>query len=324
MPTDSELLSIDAVSLPITEEARQTAQEFANQQFSVEKAHQVYQNTLAVLLVNNYLKILQISTDITQGDSWNPLLQFSGDVADLLVVDRGYLECRPCEKTQNICRVPLEAQVNRIGYIVVRIDEISHEAILLGFQDFVEGDALPINQLRPMKSFIAYLLKVRPIVQLDKWLDANFDTNWHPVDSLLQHKIHHLAHVIPGNVISRVKKIEWEMHSELPPVSLLIMIKPHGDETMSIRVQLHPAIAAQKPALAKTGFRFASSFGEHLPPRVELSLLSENNQVLQKIIVRSDPPDDFIQFSRFRCYPCEKFKIQLKFKTEIITEQFSI
>lgn len=323
MFTDSELLSRDTISLPITEEAKQTAQKFADQQLSTEKAHQVYQNTLAVLLVNNYLRILQISTDITQGESWNPLLRFSSDVADLLVIDHGYLECRPCEKTHNICQVPLEAQVNRIGYVVVRIDEAIHKATLLGFQDFVEGDTLSIKQLQPMKSFISYLLKVRPIVQLDKWVDACFDTNWYPADSLLQRKTHNLAHSIPHDVVACAKQINWETHVELPPVMLLVMIRPHEDETMSIRVQLHPAIATKKPALAKAGFRFTPSFGEHLPPRVELALLSENNQVLQKIVVRSDPPDDFIQFSRFRCCFYEKFKIQLSFETETITEQFS-
>lgn len=325
MLTDLESLSRDRdmISLPITEAIRETAKKFADQQVSTEKACQVYQNTLAVLLLNNYLRILQIPTDITQGESWNPLFRFSSDVADLVVTGYGHLECRPCEKTQSICRVPLEAQVNRIGYVVVEIDDVAHEATLLGFQDFVEGDTLLIKQLQPMNTFISYLLKVRPIVHLDQWLDNCFDRDWHPADSLIQHKNHNLAHVNPHNVISRAKKIEWETHSELQPVSLLVMIKPHEDETMSIRVQLHPAIATKKPSPAKAGFRLISSFGEHLPPRIELSLLSGNNQVLQKIMVRSDPPDDFVQFSRFRCHPCEQFKIQLNFGTEIITEHFS-
>ncbi|NJN73215.1 MAG: DUF1822 family protein [Limnothrix sp. RL_2_0] len=323
MLTDSEQLLKNTISLPITNEARQIAQKFSEQQITPEKAHQVYQNTLAVLVVNNYLRILQISTDLTQGESWDPLLQLSSDVADLMVIDHGRLECRPCENIEGVCRVPLEAQVDRIGYVAVQICEAAQEARLLGFHDFVEGDNLPIEQLRQMKGFIPYLLKVRPIVRLDQWLESNFDEAWHPAESVLQRKSQNLTHSTLGNVISRAKQIEWETYSELPPVSLLVMIKPNEDETMSIRVQLHPAIATKKPALAKIGFRFIPSFGEHLPPRIELSLLSETNQVLQKIVVRSDPPDDFIQFSRFLCNPYEKFKIQLKFETETITEKFS-
>ncbi len=323
MLTNLESILSDAVSIPITVDARSTAKRFADQQLTPQKARQVYQNTLAVLAVNNYLRIAQVLTDPTKGESWDPLLQMSNDVADLYVTNCGHLECRPCTKQQENCRVPFEAQVNRIGYVVVQIDEDNHEATLLGFQDVIEGNELFIQNLQSIKSFIPYLLQVRPIIDLNQWLNSSFDSDWYAAESLLQHKPHKQNHSISGHTISRAKQIQWKIYPELPPVSLVVLVKQHEDEILSIRIQLHPAVSIRKPALAKTGFRFASSFRDHLPPHVELSLLSDNNQVLQTVTVRSDPPDDLIQLSRFRCDPCEEFKIQLKFEDERIIERFS-
>ncbi len=53
-----------ALKLPISQIARITAQQFANQQPNPEKAEQVRLNTLAVWVVNDYLQMMDIATDL--------------------------------------------------------------------------------------------------------------------------------------------------------------------------------------------------------------------------------------------------------------------
>ena len=58
-----------SIPMPITQEAQQIAIGFANEQPTQQKALQVYLNTLAVCSVNNYLRIMDIPTDLTAGET---------------------------------------------------------------------------------------------------------------------------------------------------------------------------------------------------------------------------------------------------------------
>ncbi|MEL7316369.1 MAG: DUF1822 family protein, partial [Cyanobacteria bacterium J06559_3] len=63
--TFSKTLSDDAsVPVWVTQAAKQMAEQFASQQPTPPKAEQVYQNTLAVCVVNGYLNLLGIKTDL--------------------------------------------------------------------------------------------------------------------------------------------------------------------------------------------------------------------------------------------------------------------
>jgi hypothetical protein len=114
-----------SVLMPITQAAQQIARQFAIEQPTEEKALQVYLNTLAVYAVNNYLRIMDISTDLKGGDSWNPVIRFACDVADLWVTGVGRLECRPLQViNQNPANLPFktdqeDAQMGRWGDAVM-------------------------------------------------------------------------------------------------------------------------------------------------------------------------------------------------------------
>ncbi|NJL67260.1 MAG: DUF1822 family protein, partial [Microcoleus sp. SM1_3_4] len=85
----------ESLPLPITQKAIRWARQFASEQCHPHKKEQIYLNTLAVLAVRNYLKILDIETDLSQCDSWNPAIRLFDDVADLYVKGLGKIECRP-------------------------------------------------------------------------------------------------------------------------------------------------------------------------------------------------------------------------------------
>lgn len=97
-----------ALPLPITQATRRMAQEFANQQPNANKADQVRLNTLAVLVMHDYLQLMEIPTNLTASDSWNPVLRLCADVADLQVAGLGRLECRPVLPSHTLCSIPPE------------------------------------------------------------------------------------------------------------------------------------------------------------------------------------------------------------------------
>ncbi len=164
----SQTKTLEDLSIPIaiTQEARFFAQEFAKEQPTPLKAEQVYFNTLAVCMMNNYLRILGIPTNLTAGDSWNLVMRLAFDVADLEVTGLGRLECRPLKSEgrkmeliypSEVCYVPPEVQSSRIGYVAVSLDDEQQEATLLGFVKTVTTSKLHLSELQSMDQLLEYL-----------------------------------------------------------------------------------------------------------------------------------------------------------------------
>ena len=87
--------AVEKIATPvlITSEARQAALAFARQQLVAPKANQIYNATIAVYAVHNYLFLLGIHSDLTVSDSCNPILQATVNTADLYIPGKGKLEC---------------------------------------------------------------------------------------------------------------------------------------------------------------------------------------------------------------------------------------
>ncbi|NES21557.1 MAG: DUF1822 family protein [Symploca sp. SIO3E6] len=175
--------------MPLTQKAIKTAQQFAAEQPYPQEAEQIYLNTLAVLAVRDYLQLMEIDTELTQSDSWNPVVRMCEDVADLIVEGLGKLECRPVRTSQtaanSICPIPAEALDDRIGYIVVEIDEGNKQATLLGFSQTIQAGELVLNQLRSLDELLAHLdYLAQSRVNLSQWLVNSGTTNtWQKVES---------------------------------------------------------------------------------------------------------------------------------------------
>ena len=137
-----------ALILPITSETRVIAHDFATQQATKQKAAQILHNTLAILIVKNYLEMLGIATDLTNSDSWNPLMRTYDNVADLNILDLGKIECRPCKKSDTSCHIPMEVWDLRLGYVLVQLDDSLKQATLLGYVPKVTSEELSIATLK--------------------------------------------------------------------------------------------------------------------------------------------------------------------------------
>lgn len=191
------------LTIPLTRTARKTAQGFAAEQPNPNRADLVLLNTLAVWAVNEYLQLIDISTDVEAGDSWNPMLRHWDDVADLEVIGLGRLECRPVKVNEAAFSIPPEVWQERIGYIAVQIDEDRTEATLMGFlpdlSRFSLPSPIPLDNLQPIDHLLDYLEHLeqenhtipslaRSFVNLSQWLEGMFEEGWQAIADLLERR----------------------------------------------------------------------------------------------------------------------------------------
>lgn len=322
-------LEDSTLALPITQTALLRSQQFASGQPTPQKAEQVRLNTLAVCVVNDYLQMLGIPTELCVGDSWNPVLRMCADVADLEIKGVGRLECRPLRKDQQICYVPPEVWSDRIGYIVVQIDETSLEAMVLGFTPTVTGDELPISKLRPVEDFIDhYHYMLQPIAavsaaivertatSLSQWLEGVFETGWQTVETFLNPDQSTLAfnfrgidslvavdHQSPAAGIRRAKMVDLGIQLAGNPLALIVELKPESEYRREITIQVHP-----------TGNQI------YLPPQLQLFILDESRVFLE---AKARDADNYIQL-QFSGLPGELFSVKVTLGDASITEDFTI
>ncbi|MEH2193361.1 MAG: DUF1822 family protein [Nostoc sp.] len=311
-----------ALKLPISQLARRTAQEFANQQPNSEKGEQVRLNTLAVWVVNDYLEMMDIPTNLQASDSWNPIMRLCGNIADLEVPSVGRLECRPVHQHQQICSIPPETWEERVGYLVVQFDELLQEARLLGFIPSVTSETLPLKQLQPLEAFIDHLDQLRQspvssLVNLSQWFAGIFETGWQTVESLWNLPELRPAYAFrrnetlelnalnrPESITKRAKLIDLGIQILNQPVMLIVEISPEKDQQTTIHLQLHA-----------TGNQI------YLPPGVHLTVLDSSGEVF--LDAQSRKSDNYIQL-QFRGEPTEQFSVRVAINDNSITEHFQI
>jgi hypothetical protein len=310
------------IELPISQAARTIAQKFANQQPTITKAEQVRLNTLAVLVVNDYLQMMEIPTNLQASDSWNPIMQLCANVADLEITSVGRLECRPIQLQEQGCLIPPETWEERVGYVVVQIDEALQTANLLGFIRTADTELLRLNQLQPIEALIDHIAQlktspIQPLVNLSQWLMNQFEAGWQTVESLRDLLDSRPAYAFRGGVTTeetssnqpelatkRAKLIDLGIQIANHLVMLIVEISPEPNGKTSIRLQLHP-----------TGNQI------YLPEGVKLTVLDQSKEVFLEAQARS--ADNYIQL-QFRGDIQERFSVQISLGDMSFTENFII
>jgi Protein of unknown function (DUF1822) len=327
IPSNIYSHSQSAVPLPITQATLQLAERFARQQPTSQKAEQIRLNTIAVSIVNDYLHLMGLSTDLAIGDSWNPVMRLCADVADLAVVGAGKLECRSILtdpiQAEPTCPVPPETWDDRVGYVVVAIDEAAGEAKLLGFAEQAEEE-LSLNALQSPEALLDHLELLRSadqsaqsadqradqravaIANLSRWLQNQVEAGWQTVESLLSpaqpaYGFRSVEAIPSENPIRRAKLIDLAIR--LPdPVVLVVELEPTTHQTQ-IRLQVHPAHQA------------------HLPADLRLTILDEDGNTFLE--AQSRGADNYLQL-QFSGLPGERFGVQVAIADARVVEQFVI
>ncbi|BAZ32390.1 hypothetical protein NIES4074_48950 [Cylindrospermum sp. NIES-4074] len=322
-----------ALTLPITQKASKTAQEFANQQPNPEKAEQVRLNTLAVWVVNDYLQMMDIPTNLEVSDSWNRVMRYCADVADLEVPSVGRLECRPIPLHQEICSVPPETWEERVGYVVVQIDESLQEARLMGFVPSVATEELPLSQLQPLEALIEHfgqLSFVKSVVTVDnprtqkqlanlsQWFAGIFEAGWQTIDSLWNDSELRPAYAFrnrSADTIERnasqqsapttmAKVIRLGMNFPSQPLLLIVEITPEVNQQAGIVLRLVP-----------TGEQ------KYIPQGVQFAVLDGSGALFLESQARKS--DDYMQLD-FRGESKEQFSVKVALNDVSILEHFII
>lgn len=317
-----------ALPLPITQAARRIASHLASQQSTAQKASQVRLNTIAVCVVNDYLQMLGIATELSTSNIWKPAVRLTADVADLEIVGVGRLECRPVKKLNQTCYIPAEVWSDRIGYVVVEIDKSLRQATLLGFIETVTIEELPLDKLQPVEDLFEHLDQLRQnvtasscansknLVNLSQWFQNTFDSSWQTVEKLFHSRQSSVAYnfrdanhllantaTVPVNSVRRAKFIDFDSELITQPVALIVELTPKSQQKTDILLQVHP-----------TGSQTC------LPPLLQLKVV-DNGVTFLEAETRS--ADNYIQL-QFSGSSQERFSVEVILGNTLITEDFVI
>jgi Protein of unknown function (DUF1822) len=226
-------LSDLAMPFPITSAARRQARAYAAQYF-IPDTRGVYLNTLAVLVADNYLRLLNFQTNLAQPERWNAADRLWGETSELELVGLGKIECRAVLAGQTVVFLPPETWVDRIGYLFIEIAASEKAAKLVGF---LPADSLKISEaeviiknLQSVDQMIDYLTDLEEsrlseefvsyqITYLKNWLNNIYEAGWEPALRDL-------------SVITGQKKISLSEQVFL----LQVAVFRGGDESIGIRV----------------------------------------------------------------------------------------
>jgi len=314
-----------SIPLPITYEARMIAKDFAAQQPTPSKKRQVYLNTLAVCVANNYMEMMGTPADLKASDSWNPVLRLCGDVADLKLAELGHLECRPIETVSSaepdtvLCQIPEEMMNDRIGCMIIEIDLVRRRANLLGFAKALESSNVFLRQLFTMNDFEKYLKEFSPqiiehskeLVNLSQWFQNIFEAGWRqPVKSLLETNSGDLAlglrgALLPSSVSNIVGENLIEVGSRLSPqvvVLVVLLIPSKNKPEVEIRVKVK-----------------AENEQAYLPPDLHFGVIDETG--IERMAALSDRDSPSIEL-QFDALPGERFSIRLGLEGIDVNQEF--
>lgn len=324
MDKNTNITANFALPLPITQAARRIASHLASQQSTSQKASQVRLNTIAVCVVNDYLQMLEIATELSTSNIWKPAVRLTADIADLEIVGVGRLECRPVKKSNQTCYIPAEVWSDRIGYVVVQIDKSFREAALLGFAATAAIEELPLNKLRPVEDLIEHLHQLMQtvtatsttdpnnLVNLSQWFQNIFDSSWQTVETLLHSTQSSVAYnfrganqllantpSIPAGSVRRAKSIDFDTQS----IALIVELTPKSQQKTHILLQVHP-----------TGSQ------TYLPPLLQLKVVNDGVTFLE---AETRSADNYIQL-QFSGSSKERFSVEVVLGNTVITEDFVI
>lgn len=292
-------------TVPLSGADFKLAQKFSSEQKNADKSQQVFLNTLAVLAVNFYCQCLKVETNLEESTIGHYNRRILMDSADLKIDVLGKLECRPVLPNENICYVPSEVWSDRVGYVVVEIDEEAKKAILVGFVEQIKTNELPLAQLPDIDNLVDLLL----LAKNKQFLERIFANNWDEDESAKILKDKQESFVCLDN-------------PALPTIDKSITSPLYKAKYITLRGRkfiLFVRITPTKEGKFQLVVEVRSYRGEKIPSDLNLKLLSLSDQTLKANLTKGG---DYISLE-YTLQLGESFQIQVKRAEEIHTEQFS-
>lgn len=191
-----------SIPFPVTASFRQQAKSYASQYFTQDSRKRIYFQTLALLAVDAYLRMLKFDTNLDKPERWNAAKRLWSEANEIELPGCGNLECCVIATEQQYVTLPAEGL--RIGYLFVEIASSEKTATLLGFLpvNVVEtiDKEVAISNLQSMDEFIDYLAQQesslpiqrgqindltqefaeKKITYLRNWLNNIYEEDWEP------------------------------------------------------------------------------------------------------------------------------------------------
>lgn len=290
-------------TVPLSGADFKLAQKFSCEQKDADKSKQVFLNTLAVLAVNFYCQCLKVGTNLKESIIGHYNRRILMDSADLKIDVLGKLECRPVLPNENICYVPSEVWSDRVGYVVVEIDEEAKKAILFGFVEQIETNELPLAQLPDIDNLLDLLL----LAKNKQFLERIFAKNWNEDESAKILKDKQESFVCLDN--PALPTIDKSITSPLYRAKYITLIK----RTFILFVRITPTKEGNFQLLVEV------ESSKKIPSDLNLKLLSLSDQTLKANPTKGD---HYISLE-YTLQLGESFQIQVKRAEESHTEQFS-
>lgn len=292
-------------TVPLSGADFKLAQKFSCEQKDADKSKQVFLNTLAVLAVNFYCQCLKVGTNLKESIIGHYNRRILMDSADLKIDVLGKLECRPVLPNENICYVPSEVWSDRVGYVVVEIDEEAKKAILFGFVEQIETDELPLAELPDIDNLVDLLL----LAKNKQFLERIFAKNW---DNNISKRI----------LDAKQQKFFCLNDPALPTIDKSITSPLYKAKYITLKRRtfiLFVRITPTKEGKFQLLVEVESDRGEKIPSDLNLKLLSLSDQTLKANTTKGD---HYISLE-YTLQLGESFQIQVKRAEESHTEQFS-
>lgn len=321
----SHTASFPSFTVTLGQEAHQIAERLCHPHADWHKAEQVYLNSLAIYAVDYYLSCMGYNTDWENSDSYDPIAQTLLDVADLIVQGYGRLECRPVQSGAKAVYVPEETWRDRLGYVVVSLNDALDAAEILGFFQQINSPEMPLNQLNSLDNLSDYLadylaarqrtpgIAMAP-VDLGQWLQNVFTASWHSVEELIAAGHTELALQFRGvkqkptdtllvASVTRTKLIE--LGNPDPSILVLITLKAEQPDG-AIHIQLEVLPAKNQP---------------FLPVGLQISLLNRQGEAVMQ--TQTQETQDGVRLE-FTSDPNEQFSIKISLNSVVIVEEFLV
>jgi Protein of unknown function (DUF1822) len=286
-----------AMPFPITSAARRQARAYAAQYF-IPDTREIYLNTLAVLVADNYLRLLNFQTNLAQPERWNAADRLWGEASELELVGLGKIECCAVLAGQTVAFLPPEAWIDRIGYLFIEVAASEKAATLVGFlpADHLETSEaeVTIKNLQSIDQMIDYLTDLEEfkisqelvsyqITYFKNWLNSIYEAGWEPALRDL-------------SVITGQKKISLAEQVFV----LQIYVSQGSDELTGVRVDVR----------AESGF---------LPKGLQVSVPDENEIHIETV---NEPADLIVVPLEFLAG--EEFWVDIQMGDNSIREYFIV
>ncbi len=327
--------------VPLPREAHAKAAQFAAEQATTAKGKQVYLNTLAVYAVHTYLNWLEISTDLTQSDCWQPGLRAIFDIADLAIPEVGLLECRPVLPGDAAFAVPISA-TDRIGYVAVQFQEDLNTVELLGFvraaadqlvqsaEQAIAPTEIQLQDLLPLDALLNLLHPEAAINDLRQWLEGQFSEKWRSVEELVPSRFRNSRSGSRSAMGSNSPEQE-PRYAEASSVTraTAIQLTQSGqsgqsgqlEQTVVLVVQVLSVVAAEN-SLNVCLKLYPDQASTCLPSQLKVAALDESGTV----ILESQPKEESVwtELELLDCRPGERFSVRISIGESSVIEEFCV